>query len=973
MKKMKKIIALLLIISVMCGFSIVSNAAGNVVYTNGTEGSNWPYSSGYVNTITLSGATVKNYVWSGNTCDVVFTSDTPQDAEITFTLAYGGRITNKVSSEINGISGASGVVTLENGTATVSVYSQFMMASMSGTKTFNLSIAEENNLPTLADSTNSSTTATVTGTEVYSINLAELFTDADAADTLTYNVSVNGADAVSAEVDEMGIYTYPTKFAGTYELVFTATDSKGDTSADTYTATITVVNSDVTYDATVKIPGNITPVFKLNAGFNADGTPIDGEALDVKKASDSEGMTSYVVSVPENVSTINVGDGTRKMAVDVDSETAVSMRNTEIIAKDMFGNEVEASVKATYGDGNAAVGDGNKYLLATGIEYTMTATPTNTTNYKAATNKQTLQAGSDTAKLEAAIDYNNLKTITAPTGAAAKVFSRNNYYSYKEHDSAGVKDNNNGTSTFYFPGATSSDSPMMYRVAVEGKITKAGYWAYGETNKTVSYSENDLEADDRVNYSEQTTNNSGIAEDSVLLNVNSKNFLKMSVGNTKTLKAYRAWELVENYMNHIITPDFNYEIVWESTDNVVSLNHKDSPSAGGDGKYGDWRILKAVNEGTAIIEVTFNSVLLSGGSYDGIYGATDPARTGLLVVQVGGNSANVNFGIDGKASQGSMIYANSTPKVWDAEFDTLYFTGDSGKLDFSPTVTSGTIQKVEVSNDKGKTWTTLSTENGIYTATITSGNNIIKVITSEGTDYQVVRGDKVSYTVEEVTASEKNINDNDGIIEAGETVRVTIDGLHSPIPKMSGNYNPGYMANLDGDSGHHLSYSMDGLEYKGTKAQYNWLTAANYIDVTLPETAGEHILEDGYIALGVIGLTSFADGGDSHRNIPDAGASTRDSKTTFHTRSVLPDITIAAASNDKLVSHGDVNADNEINAKDATLVLKYATGKIASDKLKLDVADVNGDDIVNAKDATLILKFAAEKITSFPAEGKQAE
>ena len=257
-----------------------------------------------------------------------------------------------------------------------------------------------------------------------------------------------------------------------------------------------------------------------------------------------------------------------------------------------------------------------------------------------------------------------------------------------------------------------------------------------------------------------------------------------------------------------------------------------------------------------------------------------------MVVQVGGH-ADVDFGIKGRASQGSLEYADSRAKAWDAEFDTLYFTDEKGELKLSPTADSA-IQKVQISADKGKSWTTITDTDGVYTAPIAHGNNIIRVITSDGEAYQVVRGYKVNVTY-------KITNDNgNGVVDTGETVRVTFDQLHQPIPKMAGNYNPGYRGNTDGDGGTHIRYTLNGTTVEGAKTQYLVPTEANYIDVTIPADTSEtsFTLSNGYMATGIIGLSAFANGGDSHRNIPDDGCTTRGDKTTFHTRSMLPDITI---------------------------------------------------------------------------------
>ncbi len=63
---------------------------------------------------------------------------------------------------------------------------------------------------------------------------------------------------------------------------------------------------------------------------------------------------------------------------------------------------------------------------------------------------------------------------------------------------------------------------------------------------------------------------------------------------------------------------------------------------------------------------------------------------------------------------------------------------------------------------------------------------------------------------------------------------------------------------------------------------------------------------------------------------------------------------------------GDVDADGNIDAKDALETLKSAVGKV---KLTVDAAlraDVNLDDTIDAKDALDILKYAVGKITEFP-------
>lgn len=886
MKQMKRILSILLAVVLLFSLSLTVSAAGNVVYTNGTDATTWPYKSAYINTITLEGATVKKYEWSGDTCNVVLTSDTASDAAITFNVTKAG--TNmwvkKMTMTLNGTS-FSDKATVQLADGKLDKAALYVDATFkSGTKYFSFSIAEPNNLPVLTDSSKNSETAEVTAGEAYSINLPALFTDADAADTLSYNVSINGADAVTAPVDADGNYSYTQLVAGEYKLVFTATDSKGDTSTDTYTTNLTVKNSDVTYDMTVKMPNGMVPTVYANAGFDSNGAALNGVSLTVTAGAGS----SYTVAVPVNVSMINIVNDDYKQAVAASSGSVVSMRSVLVSGADMFDTAVAVTATVKDADSHAVSGSGTTFLMKCGETYSVTTTPSDTNSYATATSSFTLEAGDTQAQINALVNYNNQRTITTPTGAEARLFRYNKYYDNAEYVCRGTKDNGNGTSTHYFSGVVKSTYDptlaLIYRVEREGSITKAGWM--GSNAVTVTYSNSEIGPKDRVDYTASTEANAAFAEDSVLLNINKQNNLSMEVGSSKTLKAYRAWEIIPvSYNNWIIEPDFHFNVLWESEDGVISLSDKANNMTGGE----SWKTLTANKEGTAIIEVTYDAIDIRGGQYNGVYGASDPARTGLVVVQVGGNDSSVDFGIDSMASQGSVVYEKSSPKVWDAEFDTLYFTGESGELKLTPTA-SGSIQSVAVSNNKGSSWTELSAVEGVYSATITSGNNLIRVTTDGGVAYQVVRGDKVTISIEELSDNENN--DGDGIFESGEVVRVTIDGLHSPIPKMAGNYNPGYGGNTDGYSSHHLSYLQGGSRVQGAGAQYNWIRNTNYIDVTLPESGNLCTLEDGCIGVGIIGLTQFANGGDSHRNIPDSGCSTRGSETTFNTRSMLPDIEI---------------------------------------------------------------------------------
>ncbi len=781
--------------------------------------------------------------------------------------------------------------------------------------TYVISYTMENALPTLADGVQDAAASLVCG-EFYVCNLDEVFTDAD-GDALTYTVKINGADAILADSK----FEYTHAAGGIYLLEFFASDGKG-TSLEYYTVTLTFANSVVTYDMTAWLPNDTVPVFYITNGYDANGIDILGEELSSVAGEGTDGYVPYTLSVPENISEISVRDAEfGGMAFSSASGSSVMLQKVDTEIIDFGDNGIAGTVEVSYGEYKATGIDG-RFLLATEKEYTFSASPENTSIYNTKTEKVTVT--SETGKVTVKVAYKNPKTVTTVSGADAKIFKyKGNYHIHTVYEPLATVDNGNGTSTHYF----AVDGDISYRVSMEGKITKAGYMKTGNS-VTVLYTDADALPTDRVDYTTAGTNASEVADDGLLLNINQQNHLSLAIGKTKTLKAYRAWQIIDlSYNNHIIEPDFHFNII--SGEDVVSLApYENQPMTN---SSGNWQTLTAIGEGVAVIEVTYDAIEISGGSFDGLYGASDPARTGLFVVSVGGETPKVNFGIECKTSAGSMVYAPSNAKNWDAELDTLYFFGESGEIKLSPTIANGTVTEVAVSADKGATYTVLEEVGGVYSAPIVSGNNIIRVTTDMGVAYQIVRGDKLELEV-------KNLTHADKPIVAGDEVSLTLRGVHTPIPKISGTYNPGYKSNLDGDGGVHLHYSYGDDAVKSNGVQYNFSLYGTTLNFTLPsdgETA-EFTLTDGYIGVGVIGVTEFPSDGESHRNIPDAGGTTRGSTTTFHTRSMLPDITVSVG---MLPSGNTAPFVRESAPKTATVYI----GNTYAVSMSKIFADRNGD------------------------------
>ena len=103
--------------------------------------------------------------------------------------------------------------------------------------------------------------ATVTLREAYTLDLTTVFSDFD-GDSLTYMVSVNGADPVAADA----AYSYAGDRVGTDTLVFTASD--GEKTSAPYTVTLTV---------TKPVGPDVQTVYQTTGDYLASkGTPIVG-------------------------------------------------------------------------------------------------------------------------------------------------------------------------------------------------------------------------------------------------------------------------------------------------------------------------------------------------------------------------------------------------------------------------------------------------------------------------------------------------------------------------------------------------------------------------------------------------------------------------------------------------------------------------------------------------------------------------
>ena len=744
---------------------------------------------------------------------------------------------------------------------------------------------QTNTPPALSEGVSAENIVCIEFGESYELRLAEdrVFTDAD-GDALTYQVKIGEANPVNADAS----YSFTPSEVGEYVLVFTASDGK-DMSADTYTVILNVTNSIATYNTTILIPEDITPEFYITNGYENKVDAL-GDALESEKGENLNGFTTYTLKVPENVNTVSVRAKKDNiliggMSIPVSENSCVSFKEVHVfIPTKINGNYITSQqaaieVKDSYGNyATAGINDTDNeeilyytfFLAATGNEslYTFYAKPVGeaadvfetTISY----NKAIVATDSAIYETSVELSYKNVFKLNAPDDAKVKLFYQNKYFNTSEIAPFDIISEQDGTKTYYF-NTSSANSRYSYRVSKAGKITKGGY--ISDNEQKVSWSDDDFAPDAKISYDKSSKFGSR-GDDSLLLNVNSQQRLVLSKDESFKLRAYRIWQIINNDTENImIEPDFTYNIL--SGSDVINI----SPVTSGNGNAkNNWLNIKAVGEGTAILEIGYDALNIISGNggvnalNDFTFSSCDDARKGLVVVQTANAATDVEFGIKSR-------------EKWDAEFDTLYFSGEYTTIDFAPTVTEGAISKVEFSNDKGKSWNEIKKKDDFYTARIISGNNLLKVTKDDGTtSYQVVRGDKIYVSVTNITNPGANLS-------AGNTARLTLDGVHFPMGKMSGIYNPGY------GYGHKVTYKM-GENHVQTDGVFQYDFPKNaYVEITIPDNAtpGDTInLTDGYIYFNSMGSIA-----GEHRNITDDGVSADfNALSTNYSRSVLPDITI---------------------------------------------------------------------------------
>ena len=377
-------------------------------------------------------------------------------------------------------------------------------------------------------------------------------------------------------------------------------------------------------------------------------------------------------------------------------------------------------------------------------------------------------------------------TFVVPSDATLLVTDTEMYKGVTEFEPVSKAENSPSGMTTYSFAATDTKTHCMFRVDGENYITYAGS-AYMTAGGSMTITKQMLQPSGQTQtlLDRDPMSHGGVNVCDLYMNINSEGYLKMpSVGSRYQFVGLRNWwttnvdwGLGAKYM--WFQPNYHYTVLDENgepSNAVISMDENG--------------VITANGKGTAIVKVTYDAINIAydekdaskgnngeAGHYEsnGFFGALWPENTGVFVVSVGEGDSGIDKGT-------TMEFPNGTRDV-DADFDVIYFVGDSGSYSFTP-ATSGVT--VSVANPKIGSYddcnslsfhgfqTLSANKDGSYDVPMTDGRNILKLEKNGKVEYQVLNAKKTNITVNGMPLE-------DSVVCAGEELSIKFDTLFNPL------------------------------------------------------------------------------------------------------------------------------------------------------------------------------------------------
>ena len=579
-----------------------------------------------------------------------------------------------------------------------------------------------------------------------------------------------------------------------------------------------------------------------------------------------------------------------------------------------------AERKAEFG---SAVNWGKTYtscLFVVGDTVSVTATPNVEThpNYNPATASKT-PTMNDSLSLTCK-EFVTV-TVTAPKGSTIDAGTLAKYYvfSFLEPFARSVED---GTATFHLD----KNTDYFYRVRhPEG----ATYWNYVRLSADAAYTVTDEDLGLTGDFSKDTIyhfENNVYDRAGIYLNINTKGYKNMAVGDTFELNSFRNWFAIESFMNaKVALPEMHYQVI------DVNGNASDVVTITPNALNSNVAVMEAKHEGTAIVLVTYDAMTHMVGQTSTAshrFSAIWPELTGVFVVNVGadGSAIQTNMNLD----RMDAVIEKDEARQLDAEHDILFYTGTEGaSYSFKPeagctvSVLRPTVTAASMTYSGGFTNTGVTTaEDGTVTVSgLITGRNIIKVTKGGLSTYQVVTARGVSYKFVNAEGTELT-QEELAAINPGDSVTIQFSNLISPKEKLSGAYNFNFSLYMQGPDGTFFKSDPGGnfgvYDFSGNPERQK-------LTVTIPKFWAEET----YTLSGAIKQAGWP-GVPTHRGITYAVGTNPgfDAPKTAGILSRLPEITIPVVKLDFLTGKLIFRDQNgtAIDRKDLTVTLADSAG-----------------------------------------------
>ena len=579
-----------------------------------------------------------------------------------------------------------------------------------------------------------------------------------------------------------------------------------------------------------------------------------------------------------------------------------------------------AERKAEFG---SAVNWGKTYtscLFVVGDTVSVTATPNAEThpNYNPATASKT-PTMNDSLSLTCK-EFVTV-TVTAPKGSTIDAGTLAKYYvfSFLEPFARSVED---GTATFHLD----KNTDYFYRVRHPQGAT---YWNYVRLSADAAYTVTEEDLGLTGDFSKSTIyhfENNVYDRAGIYLNINTKGYKNMAVGETFELNSFRNWFAIESFMNaKVALPEMHYQVI------DVNGNASDVVTITPNALNSNVAVMEAKHEGTAIVLVTYDAMTHMAGQTSTPshrFSAIWPELTGVFVVNVGadGSAIQTNMNLD----RMDAVIEKDEARQLDAEHDILFYTGTEGaSYSFKPeagctvSVLRPTVTAASMTYSGGFTNTGVTTaEDGTVTVSgLITGRNIIKVTKGGLSTYQVVTARGVSYKFVNAEGTELT-QEELAAIKPGDSVTIQFSNLISPKEKLSGAYNFNFSLYMQGPDGTFFKSDPGGnfgvYDFSGNPERQK-------LTVTIPKFWAEET----YTLSGAIKQAGWP-GVPTHRGITYAVGTNPgfDAPKTAGILSRLPEITIPVVKLDFLtgkLSFQDQNG-TAIDRKDLTVTLADSAG-----------------------------------------------